>query len=92
MSITARAASWLLFGVAALAPLPFGSNEPTAVAFWCIVLGVCLILAPVPAFSGGRVALFLLAALVVVAYAFVLHEQLSDSPWMAKPHPIWAEA
>jgi len=92
MTIAATIASWLLFGVAGLAPLPFGSNEPTAIAFWCIVLGVCLVLAPVPSLSGGRGALFALAALVVIAYAFVLHEQLSDHPWIAKPHPIWAEA
>lgn len=91
-AISARIASWLLFAAVALAPLPFGSNEPSAIAFWCIVLGVCLVLAPVSSFSPGRLALFGLAALVVAAYAFVLHEQLSDHPWIAKPHPIWAEA
>ena len=92
IAMSARLASWLLYGVAALAPLPFGSNEPTAIAFWCIVLAVCLVLAPGPSFSPGRLGLFALAVLVVVAYAFVLREQLSDHPWIAKPHPIWAEA
>lgn len=28
----------------------------------------------------------------MAAYAFVLHEQLSDAPWIATPHPIWAQA
>ena len=82
--MSARLASWLLYGVAALAPLPFGSNEPTAIAFWCIVLAVCLVLAPAPSFSPGRLGLFALAVLVVVAYAFVLREQLSDHPWIAE--------
>src|ERR1700691_3164730 len=92
IAMPARLASWLLYGVAALAPLPFGSNEPAAIAFWCIVLAVCLVLAPAPSFSRGRLALVALAVLVVVAYAFVLREQLSDHPWIAKPHSIWAEA
>ena len=29
---------------------------------------------------------------IIVAYGFVLHEQLSDTPWIATPHPIWAQA
>jgi O-antigen ligase len=83
----------VLFATAALAPFPFGSNEPTAIAFWCIVLGVCLVLAPIPPLDGGRLALVGLAGLVVAAYALVLHEQLAEHPWLgASPHPIWREA
>src|SRR5690242_18504025 len=37
--------SWLLFATVALAPLPFGSNLPTAIAFWCIVLGAAIVFA-----------------------------------------------
>ncbi|HUZ33194.1 MAG TPA: O-antigen ligase family protein [Xanthobacteraceae bacterium] len=85
-------AAWLLFGVVALAPLPFGSFELTAVAFWCIALGVCLIFAPVRALQGGQLALVGLAGLVVLAYGFVLHEQLADRPWVASYHPIWRQA
>ena len=44
---TGAAASWLLFTVVALAPLPFGSNEPVPIAFWCIALGICLVAVPV---------------------------------------------
>jgi O-antigen ligase len=29
---------------------------------------------------------------VVIAYAFVLHEQLAEHPWIAAPNPIWHEA
>jgi O-antigen ligase len=87
-------AAWLLFAVTALAPLPFGSTEPTAIAFWCIVLGFCLLLAPVRSLSGGELALAALAAAVVAAYALVLHEQLAEHPWLpgATPNPIWHKA
>jgi hypothetical protein len=95
-AIIARPARWvaslLLFAVVALAPLPFGSNEPTAIAFWCIALGICLVMVPVPPLRTGELLLVALAAVVVAAYGFVLHEQLSASPWLAKPDPIWKEA
>ena len=90
--LAGAAASWLLFTVVALAPLPFGSNEPTAIAFWCIALGICLVMVPVPPLRTGELLLVALAAVVVAAYGFVLHEQLSASPWLAKPDPIWKEA
>ena len=90
----ARIASWLLFVAAALAPLPFGSNVPSIIAFWCIVLGTCLVFAPVRSLRGGQLALAGLAAIVVAAYGLVLHEQLAEHPWLAvaTPHPIWHEA
>ena len=36
--------------------------------------------------------LVLVAVVVVLAYAFVLHEQLADHPWIAQPHELWREA
>jgi O-antigen ligase len=92
--IPARIASWLLFVIVALAPLPFGSVEPATTAIWCIALGACLILASTQSVRGGRLALAVLAAFVVGAYALVLHEQLAAQPWLwaATPHPIWHEA
>ena len=87
-----KIAAWLLFGTLALAPLPFGSNEPTTIAFWCIVLGACLVFAPVRSLRPGQLALVALAGIVVAAYALVLHEQLADHPWLATPNPIWHEA
>ena len=89
---SAKIASWLLFAAAALGPLPFGSNSSTAIAFWCIVLGACLVLAPVRRLGAGQAGLVVLAAILVLAYAFVLHEQLAEHPWLASPHPIWQEA
>jgi O-antigen ligase len=92
LGLPASIAAWLLFAAVAFAPLPLGSNEPAAVAFWCIVLGACLVLAPVRSLGPGELALGGLAVLVVAAYAFVLHEQLADHPWLAAPHPLWHEA
>jgi hypothetical protein len=74
-------AAWLHFAAAALAPLPFGSNEPIIILFWCAALGVCLALAPVHLSGFGQPALAGLAVFVVAAYALVLHEQLSQHPW-----------
>jgi O-antigen ligase len=90
----ARVSSWLLFAGVALAPLPFGSNDPTTIAFWCIVLGACLVFAPVRYLGAGQLALAGLAGIVVAAYALVLHEQLAEHPWLAAatPDPIWQEA
>ena len=30
--------------------------------------------------------------IVILAYAFVLHEQLAARPWIASPHPLWRES
>lgn len=89
-----RIASWLLFATAIFAPLPFGSNVPSAITFWCIVLGTCLVFAPVPSLNASQLALFGLAGIVIAAYALALHEQLAEHPWLARatPHPIWREA
>ena len=73
----ARVASWLLFAAVASAPLPFGSSQLVTVAFWCVVLGGCLIFAPVRFFAGGQLALAAVAGVIVAAYGLVLHEQLA---------------
>jgi O-antigen ligase len=91
--ISATIASWLLFTATALAPLPFGSNQPAAVAFWCIVLGVCLVCSPVRELGIGQIAALCVAGLVVAAYALVVHEQVADHSWLgAAPNSIWHEA
>lgn len=87
-------AAYILFAVVAAAPLPFGSTDPTAVAFWCIVLGVGLIFSNPRGFSPRHMIVLALVALLIAAYGVVLHEQLSSHPWfaVAAPHPVWAEA
>ncbi len=86
--------AYILFAVVAFAPLPFGSTDPAAVAFWCIVLGVGLIFSNPRALNRRHLLLLGLAALLIAAYGIVLHEQLSPHPWfaIATPHPVWAEA
>jgi O-antigen ligase len=87
------AASWLLFAAVAGAPLPFASTDPATIAFWCIVLGLALIMASPRGLDRRHFALIGLASIVVAAYALVLHEQLAPQPWFAlsQPHPLWDE-
>jgi len=87
-----KISSWILFAVVALAPLPFGSTDGTAIAMWCVVLGIGSVLAPMRGLSAGQAALIGLAFIVIAAYAVVLHEQLAEHPWFAASHPLWREA
>jgi hypothetical protein len=77
---SAAVAAWLLFGAAALAPLPFGSTSPPAIAFWCIVLGVCLVFAPVRLLGAGQLGLVALAGGSVAAlqHGGVLNDRLNN--------------
>jgi len=89
---THRISSLALFGVVALAPLPFGSTDPEIVAAWCVVLGAALIAASPRALDARQLALLGLPAAIVAGYGVVLHEQLSAHPWFAEPHPLWRQA
>ena len=75
-----RISTFLLFATVAAAPLPFGSTNPPAIAFWCIVLGIAAIVASPRGLRGGQFALLGLAAIVIAAYGLVLHEQLATTP------------
>ena len=87
-----RISSLILFVTVAGAPFPFGSTAPTAIAFWCIVLGLGVVAASPRGLRREHLPLFGLAVIVILAYAFVLHEQLAARPWIASPHPLWREA
>jgi len=86
-------AAYILFFVVAFAPLPFGSYDKTTVAVWCGILGVAAFATSLSSFQLQRGHLLLLGGvgLIVLCYGFVLHEQLSDYPWIAGPHPLWAQ-
>jgi len=86
-----RIPAYILFFVIAAAPLPFGSRDATTVALWCFVLGLGLLLASPRGLRAGHFALLAGVGLVVACYGFVLHEQLSDQPWVATSNPIWAK-
>jgi O-antigen ligase len=87
-------AGLILLATVAAAPLPFGSASASAISFWCATLGVALLAVKVTAPSKGQMALFLTTVLIMIAYGIVLHEQLSQNPWLsiAKPDPIWSRA
>ncbi len=87
-----RIASTILFVVIAGAPLPFGSSTTLPITFWCALLGVGLVAAS-PRDLTRNHGIILVAALVIsLAWLLVVHEQLSDHPWLATPHPIWMKA
>jgi O-antigen ligase len=101
MDTTNRSASifsilsfYSLLVVIAGAPFPFGSSNPTAIAFWCIILGFVALAASLSAhhLRPGHLTLLGGIILIVMFYGFVLHEQLADHPWLAAPHPLWAQA
>jgi O-antigen ligase len=87
-----RIAAFILFFAMAGGPLPFGSREETAVAFWCIVLGLGLMVASTRGLRRPHVLVLACVAFIVLCFGFVLHEQLADQPWIATPDPIWAQA
>lgn len=87
-----RISALVLVGVVACAPLPFGSTSNLAIAFWCAVLGIGLLFASPGGMNRRQLLLLAGIGLIIAAYAFVLHEQLSDSPWFAAPDQIWEHA
>ncbi len=87
-----KISSAILFVAVAAAPFPFGSTDSTAVAFWCIVLGVGVVAVSPRGLRRGHFRLLGLAVIVILAYAFLLHEQLAARPWIASMHPLWRQA
>jgi O-antigen ligase len=55
-------------------------------------LGVGLVLASPKRLQKGHLFLLGGLAFVVLCFGFVLHEQLSDHPWIAAFNPVWAKA
>ncbi len=93
-SITMSAISaYMLFFVVAFVPLPFGSYDKGTVAVWCGILALTAMVTSLSNYTLQRGHLWLLAGVgvIILGYAFVLHEQLAVHPWIAKVHPIWAQ-
>ncbi len=82
----------ILYVALAGPPLLFGSREPTTIAVWCGLLGVGLILASPKRLQKGHWYVLGGLAFVILCFGFVLHEQLSDHPWIAAFNPVWARA
>ncbi len=79
--------------VIAGAPLPFGSDQPSSVALWCVLLGIsCVLLAATTShLTRLQTAILFAVGGLVALYALVLHEQLADHPWIAPYLPIWSQ-
>lgn len=86
--------SFVFFAAVACAPLPFGSYDRSVSAFWCIVFGIAAAGLALMRHRFRRIHVLMMCGIgvVVLSYAFVLHEQLADHPWIASPNPIWAKA
>ena len=73
-------------------PLLFGTRDPITLAAWCALLGAGLVFVSTKHLQTGHLALLGGVAIIVLSFGFVLHEQLSDRPWIASFNPIWARA
>lgn len=91
-NLTGEVSAGIFYIALAGPPLLFGSREPATVAFWCALLGAGLILALSNRLQKGHLFLLGGLAFVVLCFGFVLHEQLSDHPWIASFNPVWAKA
>lgn len=85
-------ATFILFFVVAGAPFPFGSTNDLSIAFWCLCLGIASMFAPTRFLRKPHMWMIAGVGVIVAGYAFVLHEQLSDHPWVAPFNPIWKQA
>lgn len=89
-----RLSRLILFCVIALAPLPFGSTDPTVISVWCVLVGLALVLAAPKPLAAKQFVLFGLLCLVIAGYFLALHEQLSLHPWLpwSAPDAVWRTA
>jgi O-antigen ligase len=89
-----RIASYILFVVVVLAPLPFGSVDPLPILAWCAALGIALCMASLRALDGRHFLVVAGVMAVIGGYLLVLHEQLAALPFLAvsRPDPVWREA
>jgi O-antigen ligase len=81
----------ILFVVIAAAPFPFGSKANTTIAFWCVLLAVAITTLSLRDLRRQQLRILVAIIAIVICYTFVLHEQLSERPWVAPYHPIWSE-
>jgi hypothetical protein len=81
-----------LCAVITLAPLPFGSADPKAIAIWVLLLSAIVVLAGLRALNSRDLAFLLSCAILAVSWGFVVTEQLSRAPlWPDLINPIWPQ-
>jgi O-antigen ligase len=91
-SLSGRISAGVLYVALSAPPLLFGSRDPIIVAAWCALLGAGIIIAPIGRLQRRHFFLLTGIAFIILCFAFVLHEQLSDHPWIASFNPIWERA
>jgi O-antigen ligase len=91
-SLSGKIAAGVLYVALAGPPLLFGSREPIFVAIWCALLGAGLVFAPARRLRERHLIVLVVLAFLALCFGFILHEQLSDHPWIASFNPIWAQA
>ncbi|SHJ85693.1 O-Antigen ligase [Bradyrhizobium lablabi] len=84
-----RVSTYTLYAALAGPPAIFGSRDAVIVAFWCIIFSVGLLFAALGHLRKGHLVVISVLAVISACYLFVLHEQLSDHPWVASANPIW---
>ncbi len=62
------------------------------IVLWCLVLGLALVVCSPRALRTNHYISLSLSAVVTIAFAFVLYQQITLQPWIATPHPLWTEA
>ena len=87
-----RLATGLLGATVAIAPLPYGATDPTAVSAVVAGLGIALLCVRPRLRMPRDWGVIAFLALVGAGYALVLHEQLSASPWLQSlPDMAWLQ-
>jgi len=89
-----KLASFALFAIVILAPLPFGSVDPLPIIAWCTILGMALCTASLRGLDRRHLLIITGLAVVVGAYLLAVHEQVAARPFFdaAPPDSIWQAA
>jgi len=90
--VISLASFYVFLAVVCLAPLPYGSRDPETVAIWCIVLGVALIFAPFGELRQPQRLISWAIIFLLLMLGFILHEQIAERAWFAKPSFVWVQA
>lgn len=87
-----RLATLLLGATVVVAPLPYGSTDPGALGVIVAGVGFSLLCTRARFRAPRDWVIIAFLALVVAAFGFVLHEQVSAAPWLrGRPDMAWLQ-
>lgn len=97
MSFFTSVSALILCVVVAIAPLPFGSVIPTAIAAWSALLGLALLIVLPKRMRPAEWGFAACAAVLGAAWLMLLHEQTASAPFFSDQvsklsNPIWPRA